>query len=43
LPFDIENAVLDIVAVDYDQAVEDKKLAIRAIKERIRHYRPIYV
>lgn len=43
LPFDISNAVLDIIAVDYDQAVEDKKLAIRAIKERIRHYRPIYV
>lgn len=43
LPYDIQNAVLDIIAVDFDNAVEDKKLAIRAIKERIRHYRPVYV
>jgi hypothetical protein len=43
LPYDIQNAVLDIIAVDFDNSVEDKKLAIRAIKERIRHYRPVYV
>lgn len=43
LPNDIQNAVLDIIAVDFDNSVEDKKLAIRAIKERIRHYRPVYV
>lgn len=43
LPFDIQNAVLDIIAVDFDNSVEDKKLAIRAIKERIRHYRLVYV
>ena len=42
-PYDLQNAVLDIIAVDFDNSVEDKKLAIRAIKERIRHYRPVYV
>jgi uncharacterized phiE125 gp8 family phage protein len=43
LPKDIENAVLDIIAVDFDNKVEDKRLALKAIKDRIRHYRPIYV
>ena len=32
-----------IVAVDFDNKVEDKRLALKAIKDRIRHYRPIYV
>jgi len=43
LPADLRNAVLDIVAVDFDNKVEDKRLALKAIKDRIRHYRPIYV
>lgn len=43
LPSDIENAILDIIAVDFDNKVEDKRLALKAIKDRIRHYRPIYV
>jgi uncharacterized phiE125 gp8 family phage protein len=43
LPADLRNAVLDIVAVDFDNKVEDKRLALKSIKDRIRHYRPIYV
>jgi hypothetical protein len=43
LPKDIENSILDIIAVDFDNKVEDKRLALKAIKDRIRHYRPIYV
>lgn len=43
LPKDIENAILDIIAVDFDNKVEDKRLALKAIKDRIRHYRPVYV
>lgn len=43
LPKDIENAILDIIAVDFDNKVEDKRLALKEIKDRIRHYRPIYV
>ena len=43
LPSDLRNAVLDIIAVDFDNKVEDKRLALKAIKDRIRHYRPIYV
>jgi len=43
LPADIENAILDIIAVDFDNKVEDKRLALKAIKSRIKHYRPIYV
>lgn len=43
LPSDIKNAILDVVAVDFDNKVEDKRLALKSIKDRIRHYRPIYV
>lgn len=43
LPADIKNAILDIIAVDFDNKVEDKRLALKAIKDRIRHYRPLYV
>lgn len=43
LPADLKNAILDIVAVDYDDTVQDKRLALREVKDRIRHYRPMYV
>jgi len=43
LPADIKNAILDIVAVDYDDTVADKRLALKEVKDRIRHYRPMYV
>jgi len=43
LPTDIKNAIIDIVAVDYDNAVGDKAKAIAEIKGRLRHYRPKYV
>lgn len=43
LPQDLKNAVLDIVAIDFDNKVEDKRLALKAVKDRIRHYRPLYV
>jgi uncharacterized phiE125 gp8 family phage protein len=43
LPRDIENAILDIIAIDFDNKVEDKRLALKSVKDRIRHYRPIYV
>ena len=43
LPQDLKNAVLDIIAIDFDNKVEDKRLALKAVKDRIRHYRPLYV
>lgn len=43
LPKDIEYAILDIIAVDFDKDIADKGKAIKEIKERIRHYRPKYV
>lgn len=43
LPSDLRTAILDIIAVDFDNKVEDKRIALRSIKDRIRHYRPIYV
>jgi hypothetical protein len=43
LPSDLKNAILDIVLVDYDNSVVDKRLALKQIKDRIRHYRPLYV
>lgn len=43
LPKDIENAILDIIAIDFDNKAEDKRLALKEVKDRIRHYRPIYV
>ena len=43
LPADIKNAILDIVAVDFDDTVTDKRLALKEVKDRIRHYRPMYV
>jgi hypothetical protein len=43
IPADLKFAVLDIVSMDFDNNIDDKKLALKAIKERIRHYRPQYV
>jgi uncharacterized phiE125 gp8 family phage protein len=43
LPRDLENAILEIVGVDFDNKSEDKRVALKSIKDRIRHYRPIYV
>jgi len=43
IPSDLKNAILDIVAVDYDDSVTDKRLALKEVKDRIRHYRPMYV
>lgn len=43
LPADLKNAILDIIAIDFDNKVEDKRLALKAVKDRIRHYRPLYV
>lgn len=43
IPSDLKNAILDIVLVDYDNSVTDKRLALKEIKDRIRHYRPKYV
>jgi len=43
LPADLKFAILDIVAVDFDNSAQDKKKAIMEIKDRIRHYRPFYV
>lgn len=43
LPSDLKNAILDIVLVDYDDSVVDKRLALKEVKDRIRHYRPLYV
>lgn len=43
LPKDIEYAILDIIAVDFDKDITDKGKAIKEIKDRIRHYRPKYV
>ena len=43
LPSDLKNAILDIIAVDYDDTVADKRLALKEVKDRIRHYRPMYV
>lgn len=43
LPKDIEYAILDIIAVDFDKDIIDKGKAIKEIKDRIRHYRPKYV
>jgi hypothetical protein len=43
LPKDLENAILDIISIDFDNKVEDKRLALKAVKDRIRHYRPVYV
>lgn len=43
LPADIKNAIIDIVAVDFDSAVADKAKAIAEIKGRLKHYRPAYV
>lgn len=42
-PADLKLAILDIIAVDFDNTVSDKRLALREIKDRIRHYRPLYV
>lgn len=43
LPTDIKNAIIDIVAIDYDNTVGDKEKAIAEVKHRLRHYRPKYV
>lgn len=43
IPPDLKYAILDIVSMDFDNKVDDKKLALKAIKDRIRHYRPQYV
>lgn len=43
LPTDIKNAIIDIVAVDFDNEVADKAKAIADVKNRLRHYRPKYV
>lgn len=43
LPADIKNSILDVVAIDFDNKVDDKRLALKGIKERLRHYRPVYV
>lgn len=43
LPTDIKNAIIDIVAIDYDNKVDDKAKAIAEVKNRLRHYRPMYV
>ena len=43
IPTDLKYAVLDIVQIDFDSKIEDKRLALKGVKERIRHYRPAYV
>lgn len=43
IPPDLKFAVLDIVQIDFDSKIEDKRLALKGVKERIRHYRPAYV
>lgn len=43
LPTDIKYAIIDIIAVDFDNTVADKAKAIAEVKDRLKHYRPAYV